>query len=48
MPGRANATEAARWWIMMVVTPMGRTDNFDREAAMALLGKIGGSSTVLT
>jgi hypothetical protein len=34
------ATEAARRWIMTVATPMGRTGDFDREAAVALLGYI--------
>jgi hypothetical protein len=46
--GGLMVTKAARRCIMTVVTPMGRTSDFDREAAVALLGEIGGSSTVLT
>jgi hypothetical protein len=41
------ATKAARRWIMTLVTPMGRTNDFDREAAVGLLGEIGGGFTVL-
>jgi hypothetical protein len=46
--GGLMATEAAHRWIMTVVTPMGRTSDFNWEAAVALLGEIGGGSTVLT
>jgi hypothetical protein len=46
--GGLMATEAACRWIMTVVTPMGRISDFDREAAVALLGEIGSGSTVLT
>jgi hypothetical protein len=46
--GGLLVTEAARRWIMTVATLMGRTGDFDREAAVALLGEIGGGSTVLT
>jgi hypothetical protein len=46
--GGLMATEAACRWIMTVVTLMGRTGDFDREAAVALLGEIGGRSMVLT
>jgi hypothetical protein len=45
--GGLMAMEAARWWIMTVVTPMGRTSDFDREAAVALLGEIDGGSMIL-
>jgi hypothetical protein len=45
--GGLMATKVARRWIMTVATPMGRTSDFDREAAVALLGEIGGGSTVL-
>jgi hypothetical protein len=46
--GGLMATEAACRWIMTVATPMGRTGDFDREAAVALFCKIDGGSTVLT
>jgi hypothetical protein len=46
--GGLMATEAARRWIMTVAIPMGRTNDFDREAAVALLGEIGDGSKVLT
>jgi hypothetical protein len=46
--GGLMAMEVARQWIMTVVTPMGRTGDFDWEAAVALLGEIGGGSMVLT
>jgi hypothetical protein len=46
--GGLMATEAARRWIMTVVTPMSRTSDFDWEAAVALLGEISGGSRVLT
>jgi hypothetical protein len=46
--GGLMATKATRQSIMTVATPMDMTSNFDREAAVALLGKIGGGSTVLT
>jgi hypothetical protein len=45
--GGLMVMEAARRWIMTVATPMGRIGDFDREAAVALLGEIGGGSTVL-
>jgi hypothetical protein len=32
---------------MTVATPMGKTSDFDQEAMVALLGKIGSGSTVL-
>jgi hypothetical protein len=46
--GGLMAMKAARWWIMTMATSMGKTNNFDREAAVALLGEIGGGSTALT
>jgi hypothetical protein len=46
--GGLMAMKATRRSIMMVATPMDRTSDFDREVAVALLGKIGGGSTVLT
>jgi hypothetical protein len=46
--GGLMATEAACWSIMTVATPMDRTGDFNQEAVVALLGEIGGGSTVLT
>jgi hypothetical protein len=46
--GGLMAMKATRRWIMTVATPMGRTSDFDRDAAVTLLGEISGGSTVLT
>jgi hypothetical protein len=46
--GGLMAMEVACRWIMTVATSMGRIGDFNREAAVALLGEIGSGSTVLT